>query len=89
MFRDFYDTYGIIDQCSCVETPQQNGRVERKHQHLLQVARSLLFQSHLPMKFWTESSSTVVYIINHVLTVVLQNRSPYEILYSRFLITVL
>jgi uncharacterized membrane protein len=39
----FYQKYGIIYQLSCVKTPEQNGRIERKHQHLLNVARSLMF----------------------------------------------
>ena len=47
----FYSSTGIIHQKTCAYTPQQNGVVELKHQYLVNVARSLLFQSSLPLKF--------------------------------------
>ncbi|GJW32287.1 ribonuclease H-like domain-containing protein [Tanacetum coccineum] len=40
---DFIKTMGLIHQTSCAYTPQQNGIAERKHRHLLNVARSLMF----------------------------------------------
>lgn len=48
---EFFANTGITHQTSCVQTPQQNGEVERKHKHLLEVSRALLFQSSLPIKY--------------------------------------
>lgn len=39
--RHFFFENDIIQQTSCVGTAQQNGRVERKHCHLLNVAHTL------------------------------------------------
>lgn len=77
-----YHTHGIIHQRSCVATPQQNGRVERKHKHLLEVARALRFQSNLPLSFWGESIQCATYLINRMPLASLHHISPYEKLYG-------
>jgi hypothetical protein len=51
--RDFLAEKGIVHQVSYVESPEQNGRVERKHQYFLSIARALIHQSNAPKIFWT------------------------------------
>lgn len=79
--RSFFAQMGTLWQHSCSHTPQQNGVVERKHRHLLTVARALYFQAQVPLKFWGESILTAAYIINRLPTLVLSKRSPHEVLY--------
>jgi len=49
--KNYFLAHGIIFHTSCSGTPQQNGRGERKHQHILNVAQALRFQGNLPIKF--------------------------------------
>jgi len=78
----FFNTKGIIHQTSCVETPEQNGLLDRKHQHILNVTRALLFQSKLTQNFWNFDVQYVVTLINCLPTPFIKNFTPFEILYE-------
>ncbi|KAL6320916.1 hypothetical protein AAG906_010725 [Vitis piasezkii] len=79
---DYFSATGILFQTSCVGTPQQNGRVERKHKHILNVGRALRFQANLPIYFWGESVLAAVHLINRTPSPLLHNKTPFEILFG-------
>jgi len=41
-----------------------------------------MLQSKLPIKYWGEALLTATYLINHMPTVILDNMTPFEILYK-------
>ena len=79
-FTSLYKKKGIIAYHFCPETPQQNSVVERKHQHILNVACSLMFQAHVPLQYWGDCVLTAVFLINRLPTPLLKNKSPYQVL---------
>ena len=80
---EFLQNVGVVHQFSFPHRPQQNSVVERRHQHLLNVARALMFQAQLPIYFWGECVSTTAYIINRTPSSNMQNQSPYDLLYGK------
>ncbi|MGV7953807.1 hypothetical protein PJO47_29535, partial [Mycobacterium kansasii] len=79
----YFSNLGILFQSSCPSTPQQNGVIERKHRHLLNVGRALRIDVNLPLGFRGESLLTAAYLINRLPTLVLRHKSSYEMLYNK------
>jgi len=52
--------------------------VERKHQHILNVNRTLLFQANISSLFWEFFVNHIVFLINSTLTPPLSNLSSYK-----------
>ncbi|GKF19967.1 putative ribonuclease H-like domain-containing protein, partial [Tanacetum coccineum] len=55
---------GIKQEFSNARTPQQNGVAERINRTLIEAARTMLVDSHLPTTFWAEAVNTACYTFN-------------------------
>ena len=56
--------------------------VKRKHKHLLEPSRALLFQSRMPLQYWGKCVIAAAYLINRFPSKVLKGLNPYQILYG-------
>lgn len=63
-------------------TPQQNGRAERKHRHLIETARALKLHANLPTKFWGSCVVAATHLINMPVSS-FNWMTPFERLYGR------
>ncbi|KAL3516705.1 hypothetical protein ACH5RR_023607 [Cinchona calisaya] len=82
ILSSYFQSQGIMHEPSCVNTPQQNGVVERKNGHLLNTTRALLFQENIPKSYWGEAVPNATYMINRLPSRALDNKSPKELLNS-------
>ncbi|KAE8656318.1 Nodulation-signaling pathway 2 protein [Hibiscus syriacus] len=74
---------GIVHRLTCPHTSEQNGVVERKHRHVVELGLVLLAQASLPLQYWSYAFVTAVHLINRLPTSVLGGITPYEKLTQR------
>ena len=48
------------------KTPQQNGVIERRNMTLLEMVRSMMSYSTLPISFWGYALNTIIHLLNLV-----------------------
>ncbi|KAH9743690.1 hypothetical protein KPL70_003387 [Citrus sinensis] len=65
-FKEYLVENEIISQLTAPGTPQQNGVAERRNRTLLDMMRSILSYSSLPISFWGLALETAVYLLNLV-----------------------
>ncbi|KAL4341003.1 hypothetical protein GQ457_08G035090 [Hibiscus cannabinus] len=77
-FNDFCRDSGILHQLTVPRTPQQNGVCERRNRTVLEMARCMLFEKHIPKLFWAEAIATTVYLLNRLATKAVDGKTPFE-----------
>ncbi|KAJ9542108.1 LOW QUALITY PROTEIN: hypothetical protein OSB04_028614 [Centaurea solstitialis] len=69
---------GIVSQLTPPYTPQMNGVSERRNRTLLDMVRSMMCRSTLPMSFWGHALETAAHILNRAPTKSVE-KTPYEL----------
>ena len=62
----FLQKQGVFHRITCPHTHHQNGSVERKHRHIVELGLALLHHASLPLKFWDHAFLIAAFLINRL-----------------------
>nr|GEX93871.1 retrovirus-related Pol polyprotein from transposon TNT 1-94 [Tanacetum cinerariifolium] len=74
---------GIEHQTSTARTPEQNDVVKRRSRTLVEVARTMLSATKVPLFFWAEAIATSCFTEKHSLVIPRHEKTPYHIINGR------
>ena len=77
-FGTYLKECGIVPQLTPPVTPQWNGISERRNRTLLDMVRSMMCQTDLPLYFWGYALQTAAYTLNNVPSKSVE-KTPYEL----------
>ena len=81
-FTSILHQFDTIPYSSCADTSQQNGRAKRKLRHILDVVRATTIAASTPSQFWVEAALTAIYTIIQSPSPIIQNQTPYDMLFG-------
>ena len=81
-FARFLMENGIVAQYSTPGEPQKNGVAERRNRTLMDMIRTMMSYSTLPINLWMEALKTAIYIFNRVPSKSVP-KTPYELWIGR------
>ena len=81
-FTSILHQFGTVPHFSFAVTSQQNGRAERKLRHNLNVVCATTIAASTSTQFWGEAALTAVYTINRCPSPIIQNQTPYDLLFG-------
>ncbi|GJT13502.1 retrotransposon protein, putative, ty1-copia subclass [Tanacetum coccineum] len=81
-FKDYLKACGIVQQLTPPYTPQHNGVSERRNHTLLNMVRSMMNLTTLPLSFWDYALESATRILNMVPTKKV-DKTPYELWYEK------
>src|ERR1044072_7540807 len=82
-FTIFLKNQGILHRLICPHTHHQNGVIERKHRHIVELGLTLLAHASIPLSYWDHSFQTSVYLINRLPSKSVHNSIPYTLLFNK------
>ena len=77
-FAKFLEKHGIRAQYTMPSTPQQNGVAERRNRTLMEMVRSMMSYSSVPISLWGEALKPAMYILNRVPSKAVP-KTPFEL----------
>ena len=78
-FDEFCKAEGIARHKIVVNTPQQNGVLERMNRTLLERAHCMLSNAGLGKEFWAEAISTGCYLVNRSPNTFIESKTSEEV----------
>jgi histone deacetylase 1/2 len=84
VLTSYFQQHGILHRITCPYTHHhhQNGTVERRHRHIVELGLAMLDHSKLPLKFWDHAFLTATYLINRLPSSSIDFRTPYALLHK-------
>lgn len=80
--QNYFKSKGIKHQLTAPYTPEQNGVAERKNRSLMEMARCMLYDADMHIKFWAEAVNNANYIQNRLLSAAV-SVTPFELWFGK------